>query len=417
MSKITIRKLFILLFAIVFISIISLYASLQNVYDINYPKLERIPKFEAGRRIFPKTRNFFENNVNFYKIDQKAYAVSAFTDDRNGNMGYRYVRVLVVIKQKIDFECVINGSKSRNVSLYELSENHHMDMQVFILNCPMPDFIQFDDIEYVELRREGSSKPFTNVPVKYRIENEKNMKSEPRIHMSICVPVLFPGAYDAKRIVEFIELNSLQGIDRIFMYYNPKTLDGKMNKTLQYYTDNHILHLINFQLPFSENDVWYHGQLITITDCLLRNSGLSKYTFFNDIDEFFVPMSNMSMMETLNLLFVNTSSGSQRVAANLINLENTNPPITLHNSQGSSNLETRYTKCVVRPEMVFEQGIHHTSRVIQDDYTTDAHNGSLLQVFHFKKRNTCCEKRLELINGYSNALKNQFEYVVKILDL
>ncbi|CCD64148.1 Beta-1,4-galactosyltransferase galt-1 [Caenorhabditis elegans] len=425
MPRITASKIVLLIalsFCITVIYHFPIATRSSKEYDEYGNEYENVASIESDiknvRRLLDEVPDPSQNRLQFLKLDEHAFAFSAYTDDRNGNMGYKYVRVLMFITSQDNFSCEINGRKSTDVSLYEFSENHKMKWQMFILNCKLPDGIDFNNVSSVKVIR-STTKQFVDVPIRYRIQDEKIITpDEYDYKMSICVPALFGNGYDAKRIVEFIELNTLQGIEKIYIYTNQKELDGSMKKTLKYYSDNHKITLIDYTLPFREDGVWYHGQLATVTDCLLRNTGITKYTFFNDFDEFFVPViKSRTLFETISGLFEDPTIGSQRTALKYINAKIKSAPYSLKNIVSEKRIETRFTKCVVRPEMVFEQGIHHTSRVIQDNYKTVSHGGSLLRVYHYKDKKYCCEDESLLKKRHGDQLREKFDSVVGLLDL
>ncbi|CAI5451165.1 unnamed protein product [Caenorhabditis angaria] len=351
-----------------------------------------------------------ENALKFYKLDDDGYAISTFLDERNGNMGYRFVRILMALKDKDVFECFINSEQSPEVRVYEFSENHRKKYGVFILNCKVSAKVT-GDIKSIEIRRAASSNSDRlSLPIHHHILDEKNSQnlSKP-ISMSICVPVLYGNFYSVERIIEFMEYNIIQGVEKVNVYVEPKTLENqKLRKMLEYYRNSGHLEYTIFDLPFDPKYIWYYGQLITITDCLLKMTGTSKYTFFNDFDEFFVPSSNLKMLETLDKLFENPKTGAQRVSLKYIEIKDDKVPISIHNTQSGDQMETRFTKCVIRPEMVFEQGIHHTSRVIQDDYEIKNHDGSLLLVYHYKKQLSCCQKESLILDKFGNKLREKY---------
>uniref|UniRef100_A0A1I7T3L9 Glycosyltransferase family 92 protein n=2 Tax=Caenorhabditis tropicalis TaxID=1561998 RepID=A0A1I7T3L9_9PELO len=276
------------------------------------------------------------NRVQFLKLDEDAYAFSAYTDDRNGNMGYKHVRILLFLTKEDEFLCEINGKRSYGVTLYELSENHKMKWSLYILNCALPDGIPLNNVNSVKISR-ISTGSVVYIPIRYRIQDEKSMTpDEYDYRMSICVPALFGNAYYARRIIEFVELNKLQGIEKIFIYYNPTEMnDQGTRKTLEYYYNNQM---------------------------------------------------NQS-------------------------------PITVKNVISTKYFETRFTKCVIRPEMVFEQGIHHTSRVVQDNYETPFHDGSLLRVYHYREPKYCCDNESILKDKYENQLQEAFDSVIELLEV
>lgn len=394
--------------------------NIENELDGTEYDLDSIDsEIKHVRRLLDEIPDPSQNRVQFFKIDENAYAFSAYTDDRHGNMGYKYVRVLMFIKKHDEFSCVMNGKGSYGVTLYELSENHSMTWGMYILNCLLPEGITFNDVHDVKVSRISTGES-AEVPIKYRVQDEKMMSpDEYDYKMSTCVPTLFGSVYYARRIIEFVELNSLQGIEKIYIYYNPLELtDEATLKTLRFYSATRKVNLIEFTLPFDNHEVWYHGQLASVTDCLLRNTGITKYTFFNDFDEFFIPvLKNQTLLETLSGLFENPKVASQRTALKFISTKINRSPITLNNVVSTKQFETRFTKCVVRPEMVFEQGIHHTSRVIQDDYLSQSHDGSLLRVYHYRQPKFCCENEVLLKERYGDRLREVFDSVVLMLEV
>ncbi|PIO57989.1 hypothetical protein TELCIR_20587, partial [Teladorsagia circumcincta] len=94
--------------------------------------------------------------------------------------------------------------------------------------------------------------------------------------------------------------------------------------------------------------------------CLYRNMGVSRFVAFQDLDEFLIPQNPNSSSEvapllaTLKTLFVKNVA-SIRVAARYMKITNLGELRTLRNTIRSRRLDTQLTKCVVRPEMIFEQ--------------------------------------------------------------
>jgi hypothetical protein len=128
--------------------------------------------------------------------------------------------------------------------------------------------------------------------------------------------------------------------------------------------------------------------LLAIQDCLYRNMGFSKYLAFHDMDELFVPYSSEDIVSLLNSLFVgNKTLAGLRIPTRYFEATDEDfakPPLAFKLTKASESEDKLYTKCVVRPEMVFEQGIHHTSRVIQHHYQTLSLPPLLGQLHHYK---------------------------------
>ncbi|CAD6197088.1 unnamed protein product [Caenorhabditis auriculariae] len=370
-------------------------------------------KIVVGRKIFKPLEN--GQNVKFVQIAAKIYASTSFLDERNGNMGYPFVRVLMVMRNSEDFKCKFGEKESPVTSVYELSENHNMHMRTYILNCKIPASVEIDSLETFQIKLTKDEK-YTDLNITYRVPDEKKI-SQHQISLSICVPALFGSVYKPRRIVEFAELNALQGVQRVYIYGRKSIFEDFLNTTLQFYVENNFFELVEIELPFGDSEIWYHGQLISITDCLLRNIGVSEFTSFNDIDEFFIPMVNKTLIETIRDLF-SENTASLRVVAQYMSLVNGSELLTLNSTVTSERIvEKRLTKCILRPEMVFEQGIHHTSRVIQDNYTSPTHDGSEVRLFHYREGRVCCRKDDTVPRLYGNELTHQFRFVKKLLNL
>ncbi|VDK50184.1 unnamed protein product [Anisakis simplex] len=248
--------------------------------------------------------------------------LTSFVDKRNGNMDYACIRAGVVkyAYREARYWCKLDlvsdgGDKQIQIeaSLYELAENHSQLYGTFILSCcccssnarvysrsntsssdqhhPAGNSDLDLDKIYEWTLTDGIHE--SRIPITYRIPAQTPIGTY-SVEYAVCVPYLFGTVYSKERLVELLEL----------VEYTPPV-----------------------------EDIWYHGQLITITDCLYRN-------------------------ETL---------------------------ITVNNVKSQPRLDNRFTKCVLRPEMVFEQGIHHTSRVIQDHYKMPYMSPDDAILHHYKK--------------------------------
>ncbi|KAK6025935.1 hypothetical protein OSTOST_08149 [Ostertagia ostertagi] len=157
------------------------------------------------------------------------------------------------------------------------------------------------------------------------------------------------------------------------------------------------------------------------SDCLYRNMGVSRFVAFQDMDEFLIPQAPNSSSEaapllaTLKTLFVKNIA-SIRVTARYMKITDQGELRTLRNTIRSRHVDTQLTKCVVRPEMVFEQGIHHTSRVIQNYYETRVVNGTTLLLYHFKSvGGNVTDNRIP--TDYGERLQRRYERVLKEVGL
>ena len=72
---------------------------------------------------------------------------------------------------------------------------------------------------------------------------------------------------------------------------------------LRYYQKLGLLTVMPWRLPVS--DVWYHGQVVAINDCVNRNRHASKYVVIHDTDEYIIPEVHDSWAEVLRASDVN----------------------------------------------------------------------------------------------------------------
>jgi hypothetical protein len=113
--------------------------------------------------------------------------------------------------------------------------------------------------------------------------------------------------------------------------------------------------------------------------------GFTKYLAFHDMDELFVPYSSEDMVSLLNSLFVGNMSLAElripRYDFVAAYEDFAQLPVALRITLAVANS----SKSIVKPEIVFEQGVHHTRRMIQQHYQSLVVPPSLCQVHHYRK--------------------------------
>ncbi|EPB78624.1 hypothetical protein ANCCEY_02262 [Ancylostoma ceylanicum] len=170
-----------------------------------------------------------------------------------------------------------------------------------------------------------------------------------------------------------------------------------------------------------ERRVLIPGIRLKETDCLYRSMGVSRFVAFHDLDEFLIPQKPELLPQTapllalLNTVLVNNVA-SIRVPTQYMSLQDTGELITLKNTLQRSYTDKTLTKCVVRPEMIFEQGIHHTSRVIQDNYKAIAGDEDTLRLYHFKTRGGS-KTDTRIVRDYGDRLTQRYREVVAQIGL
>ncbi|CAJ0582051.1 unnamed protein product, partial [Mesorhabditis spiculigera] len=318
----------------------------------------------------------------FIEISPRNYAFYAVADGRNGNMGPPQIRILMAIESTDEYTCQYPKGSVVPGKLYEFSENHRKPERAFYLNCPLPENENLDEVDEIKIIHRGNSSAVMGIS--YRIPPESAVS--PDLKLSICVPVIFGAKYTAAHLIEFVEMNRMLGVDMISIYAGAD-LGGDARKVLEAYELEGIVEVIPYLMPFAPSSIWYYGQLITVTDCLLRHTGRSKFVAFHDLDEYMISQESdgdalVNRIAVLEKLFANAKLGSLRISTLYFDPSVLHPPITLNNMHRVAYADTRFTKCVLRPEY----GIHHTSRVIQDDYEIQAVSEKHLNLVHYKKQ-------------------------------
>lgn len=108
--------------------------------------------------------------------------------------------------------------------------------------------------------------------------------------MALCVKPLHYDYNKLDNLIEFIELNSILGIDH-FLFYN-HTVGPKVDCLLRHYARNSSLITV---LPWhrldmkSQQEIRTEGIFASLNDCLYRTMYRFKYVAMIDLDEFLVP--------------------------------------------------------------------------------------------------------------------------------
>jgi hypothetical protein len=338
--------------------------------------LVQLPHVEV-RHVFVKTEgphsqtcigNDVGRQFEFYElISNRLFLYSAYWDTRPNDfdniLNGTFIRIMSVLrwagaKPNITCKFITNtGNELKTYAhYYEMCENHGRPLGGFIISCPVPPEISGQPCS-VTLSYTGSRDPGYTMKV-LPLHPRDN-----RDQFAICVPPLY-GKIKRSKLVEFIEVSKLLGAQRI-VFYDYKIAD-ETARVLEHYQLNGDVDIIPWLYPESlEKWSWYHGQLIAIQDCLYRNMHTAEYVAFNDIDEYIVPHVHADWLEMTKAMFQPTQCAYQLPSAFFPPPpEYTNDTIVLASTRRSQYLSTTRTKCLVKPYMIYEKGIHHVSKPI-----------------------------------------------------
>ena len=313
-----------------------------------------------------------------FKEFQAGYIYSAFYDTRKPES--RYIRIITLI-QKGYFPSMFCKWKDRMgdhvrieytvLKLYEMCENHGRIFGGFIASCSVPEHIKDSPCEVDVLHREThhsgrNISQSIKVPVFVLKDSAVRKKS-----FAVCIPPLF-GKIPVPVLARFIELTRLLGTTHFIFY--AFQIDNSIADVLNYYIKRGIATVIPWDVPVRSKQIWYNGQLVAINDCLYRNMGKFEYIAFNDIDEFMVPHKFRDWIGMVKSVPTNKTKGMsgftfQSAFFDQALRESEDEVYNLESVRRTNIFSRVRTKSMVKPERIFELGIHHISKPIEEEYS------------------------------------------------
>ena len=356
----------------------------QDVHRLYYaPKLPKY-HYNISASMHPSCKARGHFNETFQSIN-KHYLYSAYYDNRRE--GPAYVRVIGLLKRalKPNIYCHFSQQMKTPVlaTFYEMCENHAKEYGGWMLSCEVPSSIT----EVCNIRLTINSDLQTNETVTLPVL-VLNSPSVEKQQAGICVPPLF-GSIPSITLIEFIELSRLLGADHFTFYEHETTRE--IDKVLRYYEQQGVATIMKWHIPVEHHTIWYNGQLLAINDCLYRQQHRSQYLAFNDIDEFIVPHKH-SNWSTMIQYMINGSSETD-LAGMLFQSAFFDPLLDTNNRilfDLESDLRTKSfskvrTKVFIRPDNIFELGIHHISRTVRPDLKYVHVEPSVAFLHHYRK--------------------------------
>ena len=334
----------------------------------------------------------------FHEVISNVFVFAAYLDDRDG----RYLRFVSIAETNSDrtepFICHFHSGRFSAGKFYQTCESHRRPYAAFIISCPVPETENVKDISKTGVVISNS----TNLKTGYvRIEVVSSQKQKSVKTFNVCVPPLFGNVSDDK-LIEFIEVSKILGAEHFTFYAESFTLNRNLTKVLNMYRRNGEISLIPWQLPIDNDEIWYHGQSVSVWDCLFRNLNHFKYIVFNDIDEFIIPKENKNWRLMINKL-KSSEKDSNTIAAFRFQsaifdnrgeaipsfAEEVKSLVTLNTVWRNEFVDKIRTKMIIDPYKVFEIGIHHLSKPLNDKYIAFNVDPQVALLHHYKK----CENR------------------------
>lgn len=373
------------------------YSTRQNMAESDESKTNdnsnknKVDKFIRNPNITIATANY-----NFLEIFPGVYLYSSFFDSREEANLIRFI-LIGRTRDHARLSCSLQTNETGEVfesemQFYQTCESHMKENSVYLCSCEIPD--KYGRIQRVNLTSSENPNTFVSIDI------VPDVKEPPfRYKLSTCVPPLF-GDINILRLTEFIEFSLMLGSEHIYFYYNTKRDD--IYQLLQYYSDLGVVTFFPWKLTMESHEIWYHGQSAAIWDCQYRNIHVSELVSFNDIDEFIVPKRTNTwnnMLPELNSVARRSLSENEEVAVFSFhsvffdsNFRNNDPVIkdeygqllTVNVTLRTSSVSKVRTKMIVYPEKVFELGIHHLSKPMDDKFKSVLIPEDIALIHHYR---------------------------------
>lgn len=418
-------------------SIFSIYSHLQK----EFVAMETTSKNKIILHNHTKTKQTCDflpptsNNNSFQEVLQNVfYVYSAYLDERYDVKQVRIMGLLIkTARQKITIKCDFTYEKNtltRNATIYEMCENHRKKYGGYIISCEAPKFIYQTCQVSLQAELKGTEYPKTKTVTLRIIKQDTNYD---KTNVGICIPPLFGDKMKADWLVEFIEFNQILGAG-FFIFYDFEFKNKNISKILNFYS-NKIL-LIPWKLPFSDkilqnsktlgDTIWYHGQILVHNDCLYRSMSLLNYVTFIDIDEYIIPRGYRFTWEDTLLPLLQNKTVGLKIKSVFFEPEreerglSETKLLTMDTLTRVKPVDKLRTNVIVRPQKVFEVGIHHVSKVSQERYQVRDCEEDLALIHHYRVCTTQYGTKCHplITDGtawkYIGKLKPKFDFVMNV---
>ena len=330
----------------------------------------------------------------FRDIVEGAVVYSVWFDDRKSQ---HFIRILMLTSKwnLPSITCFFKSASKQETFtseawFYEHNENHaNRRFGAFVASCAVPQTLDSKPclvnisatIKTTE-RKLSNTKVF---PVRSIGRQSDVEKSRLRSKYGICIPPVH-GDVSVERIIEFLELTQILGASH-FTFYD-FAMSEKVRTVLKYYQDIGLVSVFPWTLPsYTKNQVHYFAQPLAIWECLFRSMRHLDFVAFHDLDEFIVPLRHENISALLEYIHKEKHCGHcfESVLFDPSTDQNGSHLMTQRDFHRTSQVTPYYTKCIVNPRRIFEQGVHHISKPNEEFYHPDKVDWNIARVFHYRK--------------------------------
>ena len=330
----------------------------------------------------------------FRDIVEGAVVYSVWFDDRKSQ---HFIRILMLTSKwnLPSITCFFKSALkqetfSSKAWFYEHNENHaNRRFGAFVASCPVPQTLDSKPcLVNISATIKSTKRKLSNTKVfqvRYIGRQSGDEKSRVRSKYGICIPPVH-GDVSVERIIEFLELAQILGASH-FTFYD-FAMSEKVRNVLKYYQDIGLVSVFRWNLPsYTKDQVHYFAQPLAVWECLFRSMRHLDFVAFHDLDEFIVPLRHENISALLEYIHKEKHCGHcfESVLFDPSTDQNGSHLITQRDFHRTSKVTPYYTKCIVDPRRIFEQGIHHISKPNEEFYHADKVNWNIARVFHYRK--------------------------------
>ena len=378
---------------------------LYDSSDYNENRFKALSKYKfLNSNLTRCLQNFNEiAQPKFQKLHAKVYLLSAYYDNRK--KASPFFRILALLRGAAKstappLYCHVVDEDGvtivRKIDEYVFNENMNSVYGGYILSCPLHD-IRLADVCTVKIsltRFIGiiGSWLSSSITLPVLTWNHDHYVDD----FAICVPPLF-GTLEPSSLIEFVEMHRILGVGHVFFYEYRGADDANftnsvLRQVVKYYVRQGTVTSYEWVLPLPLKSVRYYGQLLTVHHCMFNNMLRYKYLAFLDLDEFIMPRNDLFTWHDIFKRIDNNQFSGFRFksvsfppVANSVNYRNSSYPlITLGQTTRAIGYHTKRTKCVVRPERIFEMGVHHISKWNEEHWPPLDVHMTIGRVHHYR---------------------------------
>uniref|UniRef100_A0A2C9KGK9 Glycosyltransferase family 92 protein n=1 Tax=Biomphalaria glabrata TaxID=6526 RepID=A0A2C9KGK9_BIOGL len=240
--------------------------------------------------------------------DHDAWLFSAFFDNFNNTDLIRVFGIQPLLLNTSVFCHLVEGTSSYVIegTKKDLFDWHRNRRRVFSYECLLNETSRPHN---VSLTFNETDTPTNSLLVLYPQALQRNF--------TVCYSMLYN--YNTPyQLVQNVEFNRVLGAEHFFLYR--ESVSSAVDTVLKHYQRRGFLTVIEWPIPVGE--IHYHGQILSLNDCVYRNRGVSRYVVIQDTDEFIIPHQNdnwTELMEVLNKEFeLSNKSQSEQLGTYIV---------------------------------------------------------------------------------------------------